>query len=47
MPGVPELLAALEDYEHLYPALLTGNYRDAAAIMATKSAVAALPHGVK
>ncbi len=32
MPGVPELLTALEDYEHLYPALLTGNYRDAAAI---------------
>lgn len=32
MPGVSELLTALEDLPGLYPALLTGNYREAAAI---------------
>jgi phosphoglycolate phosphatase len=32
MPGARELLDALQDYEHLHLALLTGNYRDAAEI---------------
>jgi phosphoglycolate phosphatase len=32
MPGARELLEALHDYEHLHLALLTGNYREAAAI---------------
>lgn len=32
MPGARELLEALDDHEHLHLALLTGNYRDAAAI---------------
>jgi phosphoglycolate phosphatase-like HAD superfamily hydrolase len=32
MPGARELLEALHDYDHLHLALLTGNYREAAAI---------------
>ena len=32
MPGARELLEALQDYDHLHLALLTGNYRDAAEI---------------
>jgi phosphoglycolate phosphatase-like HAD superfamily hydrolase len=32
MPGARELLQALHHYEHLHLALLTGNYREAAAI---------------
>jgi len=32
MPGARELLDALQDYQHLHLALLTGNYREAAAI---------------
>ena len=32
MPGARELLEALEEHDHLHLALLTGNYRDAAAI---------------
>jgi phosphoglycolate phosphatase len=32
MPGARELLEALHDHHHLHLALLTGNYRDAAAI---------------
>lgn len=32
MPGARELLVALDEYSDLYVALLTGNYRDAAAI---------------
>ncbi|HEX7281702.1 MAG TPA: HAD family hydrolase [Vicinamibacterales bacterium] len=32
MPGARELLDALEEYEHLHLALLTGNYREAAEI---------------
>ncbi|MEO8680804.1 MAG: HAD family hydrolase [Vicinamibacterales bacterium] len=32
MPGARELLEALDDHDHLHLALLTGNYRDAAAI---------------
>ena len=32
MPGARELLEALEEFEHLHLALLTGNYRDAAEI---------------
>lgn len=32
MPGARELLEALQDYEHVHLALLTGNYREAAAI---------------
>lgn len=32
MPGARELLEALQEYEHLHLALLTGNYRDAAEI---------------
>jgi phosphoglycolate phosphatase-like HAD superfamily hydrolase len=32
MPGALELLEALQDYDHLHLALLTGNYRDAAEI---------------
>jgi phosphoglycolate phosphatase-like HAD superfamily hydrolase len=32
MPGARELLDALHEYEHLHLALLTGNYREAAAI---------------
>ena len=32
MPGARELLEALAAYEHLHLALLTGNYREAAAI---------------
>jgi phosphoglycolate phosphatase len=32
MPGARELLEALEAYDHLHLALLTGNYRDAAEI---------------
>ena len=32
MPGARELLEALDDHHHLHLALLTGNYRDAAAI---------------
>lgn len=32
MPGVPELLEALDEHDHLHLALLTGNYRDAAAV---------------
>src|SRR5687767_10581540 len=32
MPGARELLEALEEYDHLHLALLTGNYREAAEI---------------
>jgi phosphoglycolate phosphatase len=32
MPGARELLDALEEYDHLHLALLTGNYREAAEI---------------
>ena len=32
MPGARELLEALEQYDHLHLALLTGNYREAAEI---------------
>jgi phosphoglycolate phosphatase len=32
MPGVRELLDAVRDHPQLHPALLTGNYRDAASI---------------
>ena len=32
MPGARELLVALDEYSDLYVALLSGNYRDAAAI---------------
>ena len=32
MPGARELLEALEEFEHLHLALLTGNYREAAEI---------------
>jgi phosphoglycolate phosphatase-like HAD superfamily hydrolase len=32
MPGARELLEALDDHHHVHMALLTGNYRDAAAI---------------
>ena len=32
MPGARELLDALQDYDHLHLALLTGNYREAAEI---------------
>ncbi len=32
MPGARELLEALEDFDHLHLALLTGNYREAAEI---------------
>ena len=32
MPGARELLEALQEYHHLHLALLTGNYREAAAI---------------
>ena len=32
MPGARELLDALEEYQHLHLALLTGNYREAAEI---------------
>jgi phosphoglycolate phosphatase-like HAD superfamily hydrolase len=32
MPGARELLEALQEYDHLHLALLTGNYREAAAI---------------
>jgi phosphoglycolate phosphatase len=32
MPGARELLEALEEFDHLHLALLTGNYRDAAEI---------------
>jgi phosphoglycolate phosphatase-like HAD superfamily hydrolase len=32
MPGVRELLEALQEHPHLQLALLTGNYREAAAI---------------
>lgn len=32
MPGARELLEALDDYDHLHLALLTGNYREAAEI---------------
>ena len=32
MPGARELLEALEAYDHLHLALLTGNYREAAEI---------------
>ena len=35
MPGARELLAALGGHSHLHIALLTGNYRDAAAIKLT------------
>jgi phosphoglycolate phosphatase-like HAD superfamily hydrolase len=32
MPGARQLLEALQEYDHLHLALLTGNYRDAAEI---------------
>jgi phosphoglycolate phosphatase-like HAD superfamily hydrolase len=32
MPGARELLEALDDYDHVHLALLTGNYREAAEI---------------
>jgi phosphoglycolate phosphatase len=32
MPGAKELLEALQEYDHLHLALLTGNYREAAEI---------------
>jgi phosphoglycolate phosphatase-like HAD superfamily hydrolase len=35
MPGARELLEALDQYDHLHLALLTGNYRDAATIKLT------------